>query len=250
MSTAQAGPAGEPDPSMEEILASIRRILAEDAPPPADAGHAPAPDRAHVPPPGAEDPGTPADEVLDLDPAMLVGEADHAPSAHATAETPPAEPPPVEAPAHATVEQASAEPPLDLLPDEPSPRAPVHAIEAEQPIMDPQPHHEAPSSPAAPPPTAPLAAEPPHAAAPAAGDHGGLVDPSAAAAAASSVGSLMRTLAAERSAAAWRGGPTLEDLVRDEMRPLLKSWLDTHLPPLVERLVRAEIERVVGRSEL
>ena len=44
-----------------------------------------------------------------------------------------------------------------------------------------------------------------------------------------------------------RGGPTIEDLVREEMRPLLKEWLDTHLPPLVERLVRAEIERVVGR---
>jgi len=28
---------------------------------------------------------------------------------------------------------------------------------------------------------------------------------------------------------------------------MLKLWLDTHLPPLVERLVRAEIERVVNR---
>ena len=45
-----------------------------------------------------------------------------------------------------------------------------------------------------------------------------------------------------------RGGPTIEDLVREEIRPLLKEWLDAHLPPLVERLVRAEIERVVGRA--
>ena len=29
---------------------------------------------------------------------------------------------------------------------------------------------------------------------------------------------------------------------------MLKAWLDQHLPPLVERLVRAEIERVVGRA--
>ncbi len=36
--------------------------------------------------------------------------------------------------------------------------------------------------------------------------------------------------------------------VRAELRPLMKEWLDTHLPPLVERLVRAEIERVVGRA--
>jgi uncharacterized protein len=37
---------------------------------------------------------------------------------------------------------------------------------------------------------------------------------------------------------------TLEDLVREMLRPLLKSWLDDNLPGLVERLVRAEIERV------
>jgi len=37
---------------------------------------------------------------------------------------------------------------------------------------------------------------------------------------------------------------TLEDLVKDMLRPLLKSWLDDNLPGLVERLVRAEIERV------
>jgi uncharacterized protein len=37
---------------------------------------------------------------------------------------------------------------------------------------------------------------------------------------------------------------TLEDLVREMLRPMLKSWLDENLPGLVERLVRAEIERV------
>ena len=74
-----------------------------------------------------------------------------------------------------------------------------------------------------------------------------LVAPAAAAAAATAVGALMRTLANERSTATHRGGPTIEDLVRDEMRPLLKSWLDQHLAPMVERLVRAEIERVVTR---
>jgi cell pole-organizing protein PopZ len=37
---------------------------------------------------------------------------------------------------------------------------------------------------------------------------------------------------------------TLEDLVREMLRPLLKSWLDDNLPGVVERLVRAEIERV------
>ena len=37
---------------------------------------------------------------------------------------------------------------------------------------------------------------------------------------------------------------TLEDLVKEMLRPLLKSWLDDNLPGMVERIVRAEIERV------
>ncbi len=37
---------------------------------------------------------------------------------------------------------------------------------------------------------------------------------------------------------------TLEDLVKEMLRPMLKGWLDDNLPGLVERIVRAEIERV------
>ena len=37
---------------------------------------------------------------------------------------------------------------------------------------------------------------------------------------------------------------TLEDLVKEMLRPMLKTWLEDNLPNLVERLVRAEIERV------
>ncbi len=37
---------------------------------------------------------------------------------------------------------------------------------------------------------------------------------------------------------------TLEDLVREMLRPMLKAWLDDNLPSMVERIVRAEIERV------
>ncbi len=37
---------------------------------------------------------------------------------------------------------------------------------------------------------------------------------------------------------------TLEDLVKEMLRPLLKSWLDDNLPGVVDRIVRAEIERV------
>ena len=42
---------------------------------------------------------------------------------------------------------------------------------------------------------------------------------------------------------------TLEDLVKEMLRPMLQHWLDNTLPTLVERLVRQEIERVArGRG--
>jgi cell pole-organizing protein PopZ len=162
---------------MEDILASIRRILSEDEP--AD------------PAPSAE-PHEDPDDVLVLDDSMLAHDA------------------PAEA-AHQLAER-----------DELQPAEPPPAVRTEPPVAIP------------PPPPSPSPAD--------------LLGPEAAAAAASSVGSLVRTLAAERSTHVWRGGPTIEDLVREELRPLLKEWLDTNLPPLVERLVRAEIERVVGRA--
>lgn len=37
---------------------------------------------------------------------------------------------------------------------------------------------------------------------------------------------------------------TVEDLVKEILRPMLKSWLDDNLPQIVERLVRQEIERM------
>jgi uncharacterized protein len=47
-----------------------------------------------------------------------------------------------------------------------------------------------------------------------------------------------------------RGDKTLEDIVRELLRPLLQAWLDENLPPLVERLVQKEIARVVGEANL
>jgi len=37
---------------------------------------------------------------------------------------------------------------------------------------------------------------------------------------------------------------SIDDLVREMLKPMLKTWLEDNLPSLVERLVRAEIERV------
>ena len=42
--------------------------------------------------------------------------------------------------------------------------------------------------------------------------------------------------------------PMLERVMRDLLRPMLKTWLDDNLPGLVERLVRSEIERVARGS--
>ena len=41
-----------------------------------------------------------------------------------------------------------------------------------------------------------------------------------------------------------RRGRMVEELVSELMRPMLKTWLDENLPAIVERLVRAEIERI------
>ena len=45
------------------------------------------------------------------------------------------------------------------------------------------------------------------------------------------------------------GAVTLEGLTRELVRPMLKEWLDQHLPMTVERLVRGEIERLVMQSQ-
>ncbi|MET0605422.1 MAG: DUF2497 domain-containing protein [Beijerinckiaceae bacterium] len=55
------------------------------------------------------------------------------------------------------------------------------------------------------------------------------------------VGQAFHTLAGSILAGSQR---TLDDIVREMLRPMLKAWLDDNLPGIVERLVRAEIERV------
>jgi cell pole-organizing protein PopZ len=222
---------GAQDPSMEEILASIRRILSEDetaaaADAAAEAGAAEMPGPAPDP---VAPPEVAADDILDLDAGMLVVPAGPAP----LAPEPAPEPPPTE------VAQATAAEPMDIHPEPPPARAPDPFDDLPEPEPEP------------PPPPPPEEIAPSHdatdAMVPALEP---LVAQAAAAAAAQSFGSLARRLAAERSTAVHRGGPTIEDLVREEIRPLLKEWLDTHLPPMVERMVRAEIERVTNLTQL
>lgn len=42
-------------------------------------------------------------------------------------------------------------------------------------------------------------------------------------------------------------GRSMEDVVIEALRPMLKEWLDTNLPPLVETLVAREISRITGK---
>lgn len=43
-------------------------------------------------------------------------------------------------------------------------------------------------------------------------------------------------------------GVTLEDIVRDLLNPMLREWMDTNLPPMVERLVQKELEKLARRA--
>jgi cell pole-organizing protein PopZ len=45
-------------------------------------------------------------------------------------------------------------------------------------------------------------------------------------------------------------GRTVEQFVEDIARPMLKEWLDEHLPAIVERLVQKEIQKISRRAEL
>ena len=44
------------------------------------------------------------------------------------------------------------------------------------------------------------------------------------------------------------GGRTMEEVVLEALRPMLKDWLDANLPPLVEAMVAKEIRRITGRK--
>ena len=72
----------------------------------------------------------------------------------------------------------------------------------------------------------------------------------AAAAAFAQLGALPRDRRREGELPVGGGERTLEEIVRDMLRPMLQSWLDEHLPGIVERLVREEITRVVAEAGL
>ena len=72
----------------------------------------------------------------------------------------------------------------------------------------------------------------------------------AAAAAFAQLGALPRERRNETELSLGGVERTLEEIVREMLRPLLQTWLDDHLPGIVERLVREEIARVIGEAGL
>jgi uncharacterized protein len=247
-------PAKVQEPSMEEILASIRRIIADDeakpqaAEKPASAAVPPKPAKPTAAAPAPKPPVS-ADIPRSTIPAT--------PAAAAKAPPPvkPTPPPAAARPAPAAtnsqddidallsgLDEATTEkeirPPLpdgevfeltdDMAVPEP-PQTPFHKIEPQDDIeftesavarsLHRQPAFE-------PPPLESSSAPPQQ-----------ILSRSTVSAVESAFNTLAHTVLSNNAR-------TLEDLVKEMLRPMLKSWLDDNLPGLVERIVKAEIERV------
>jgi cell pole-organizing protein PopZ len=65
----------------------------------------------------------------------------------------------------------------------------------------------------------------------------------------SALAELAFAVARERGVGLGRGGVTLEEIVREILRALIKDWLDQNLPYMIERIVKKEIEKMVNRAE-
>jgi len=250
-------PAKVTEPSMEEILASIRRIIADDEakPPPAE---------ATKPAPAPAAPAPKPQPMADIPPSKV---APAKPAAEKPAPPPAAKPAPPPAPAAdagpnnqddidallAGLDTATAAPEVRAPEPEPEPEPEPDVLElTDDMAMDPEP------TPAPPPPSfhrveprddLEFAEAPPPRPTPAPSfapvDYDApplppqqpILAQSTVSAVESAFNSLAHTVLSSNAR-------TLEDLVKEMLRPMLKSWLDDNLPGMVERIVKAEIERV------
>lgn len=203
----QAKEAAGDDMSMEEILQSIRRIIADDE------------KEGQSPTAPTKDAG--GSDVLELTEVVKADGSTESLKTPPTLETPP---PPPTAP--------EPMPPADVLSriDE--------ALGAQKPAESPVPA-----------PAAPVAAElvapsPSNPATPAES----LLSSAAAAAAAASFTKLKHleeeSPVSTTPSPAFRSGATIEDMVAELLKPMMKEWLDANLPAIVERIVEREIKRL------
>lgn len=191
------------EPSMEDILASIRRILSEEGEDKADAG---APGR-------------------DIDPDHAAQSRSAAPQLRSGAETS-SDPPYDEAAADAEPlsNNGDAEVTFD------SPETPVAAFE---PDLDDEPEAERNDV---------LNLTPEM-------RSGSMISPETALASTDVLAQLAKAILSRRDVAVGGSDVTIEGMVREMLRPMLKEWLDRNLPYLVERLVKREIDLMVNRAE-
>lgn len=73
-----------------------------------------------------------------------------------------------------------------------------------------------------------------------------ILSSNAQSAALSSIGKLKSRMPIERSRS--YDGVTLEDIVRELLHPMLREWMDDNLPPMVERIVQKELEKLARRA--
>lgn len=212
------------EPSMEEVLASIRKIIAEDLQDPAPAEDA------------EED--LVLTDVVNPDGSITITE----PVAPAPAEpTAPAAETPAAPEAAAPAEPVAAEPAVTPTPeptpattDEPAAAMPQAPEPAPEPTPDPMPTTPA-ATKTAPAPTATESLI-------------GLVSAQTVSATTDAFAQLAHSL----HKPGFRLGhmnQTLEELIKELLRPHLKEWLDKNLPVTVERLIKAEIERMVSEAK-
>ena len=198
------------EPTMEEILASIRRIISEDDAPAETAPVAAAPEPQPAPEPEPEPVVSSA--LMDETPSME--------EPHATEEDVLELTEAYEAPAAESLGD------LDISPAEPFPSAPVaESVFVEEPgeIYSPEPE------------PAPV--------------YDSLVGDSAAASAASAFAGFASTIRKPDPIETMGGsGPTVDELARSLLRPMLKEWLDANLPAIVEAQVRKEVERIARNA--
>lgn len=240
-------PAKVQEPSMEEILASIRRIIADDEakPPAAEKPASPAVQAKPEKSAAAAPPAKPA-AMTDIPPSAIP--AAQAAAAKATA---PAVPAPAPAASNSqddidamlagldeVTSAAEIRTPLpdaevfELTDDMAVPETPAPPFKKIEPQEDLEftesaaakaKHREPVFEPSAESPAAPSPQQ--------------ILSRSTVSAVESAFNSLAHTVLSNNAR-------TLEDLVKEMLRPMLKSWLDDNLPGLVERIVKAEIERV------
>ena len=211
---------------MEDILASIRRILSED-----EAEEQAKTDESAAPPPPEPEP-----EEIDDRPAMALPEPEPEPEPEPMFEPEPEPEPMFEPEPEPMVEFEPEDDVLeltdDMLLEEPKPAFDMADLEAIAAEVDDEP----------PPP-------PPRRGAPLPPIEDPYMDEDRSRDGSNAFGQLIKAVVRDRQVLLGQGGLTLEELVREILRPILKDWLDDNLPYMIERIVKQEIEKMVNRVD-